>query len=425
MATDRHDVTSEAKNFCESLANVFMLRKRDPQTRNILQKAKTLLETLISENQKLASANTTHPGTPRSGRGGGGMGQLWVKLDELKRENETLRKQIGKPHQEERTTTPKPQGPGEVIISELHKKKAENENLKSQNEKLQASLRHLESINAAVQDEYKRCKVALDISRKSMEGVVKDCKTLESSLSKAKTENDTLKQRFTRSVKPMMRPDNRQFENINERCRPSVIGMAYNDLESQEWVDAKDSLEDDVDENEINRFLCAVIMESYKASRQVHEAFEYRISEMLKMPTLSVPTASGMVLGSAKPLPDELKDSMKQLLRQGGDEIDTHAIVNIVSDSLKKNFEELFKDSDIMSKSVNSYMHACAKITWQMIIQQPQMHLSTDDSHFDSTKHRLWWSCDQSCDKIQHFIWPVLYDYENGNVLIKGCVYAV
>lgn len=195
MASDRHDVTSEAKNFCESLANVFMLRKRDPQTRNILQKAKTLLETLISENQKLASNSASNQGTPRAGRGGGGMGQLWVKLDELKRENESLRKQIGKPHQDERNAPPKVQGPGEVIISELHKKKTENENLKSQNEKLQASVKHLETINTAVQDEYKRCKVALDTSRRSMEGVVKDCKTLESNLSKAKTENDTLKQR--------------------------------------------------------------------------------------------------------------------------------------------------------------------------------------------------------------------------------------
>ena len=35
---------SDAKNFCESLGNVFMMKKRDPQTRHLLEQAKTLIE---------------------------------------------------------------------------------------------------------------------------------------------------------------------------------------------------------------------------------------------------------------------------------------------------------------------------------------------------------------------------------------------
>ena len=62
----------------------------------------------------------------------------------------------------------------------------------------------------------------------------------------------------------MMRTDNRFVENINERCRPSNIAILYNNLESQEWVDAKESLEDAGfdDEVTITKFLCSVLMVS-------------------------------------------------------------------------------------------------------------------------------------------------------------------
>lgn len=65
-------------------------------------------------------------------------------------------------------------------------------------------------------------------------------------------------------AKAVIRRDNRQFENINERCRPSVIAMKYDTLESQEWVDAKESLEDTTnrDEEEIVKFLCFMLMVS-------------------------------------------------------------------------------------------------------------------------------------------------------------------
>ena len=75
--------------------------------------------------------------------------------------------------------------------------------------------------------------------------------------------------RITQSVKPT--PKRRgsinysQVETISEKCRPSNIGLLYNNLESQEWVDAKEALEDDFDfdEEDIIRFLCNVLMVSF------------------------------------------------------------------------------------------------------------------------------------------------------------------
>lgn len=68
--------------------------------------------------------------------------------------------------------------------------------------------------------------------------------------------------RVTRPVKPLPRMDNRQVENLSEKCRPSNIAVAYNSLESQQWIEAKETLEDNTeyDEETILRILCAILM---------------------------------------------------------------------------------------------------------------------------------------------------------------------
>ena len=77
------------------------------------------------------------------------------------------------------------------------------------------------------------------------------------------------------------------------------------------------------------------------------------------------------------------------------------------------------------NRAVHMYLTECASTAWQMVVQNPPMKLAADDASFDDVKHKLWWSCDQSrARKVDLFVWPVLYDYENGNVLVKGCVRA-
>ena len=77
------------------------------------------------------------------------------------------------------------------------------------------------------------------------------------------------------------------------------------------------------------------------------------------------------------------------------------------------------------NKVLQKFMNQCTKVTWQMVIQHPPMWLSVDDQEFDDEKHKLWWSCDNTAAcRIDFFVWPTLYDYKNGNLLIKGCVYT-
>lgn len=127
MATESEkSLMSDAKNFCDSLGNVFMMKKRDPQTRHLLEQAKYLIEGLMRERRR-ADKPTIAP-KPSRGGAAGSTGQLWMKLDELKRENEELRRQRGKTH-DEKGTLGRSTGPGDVIIADLHKVKQKMKSL--------------------------------------------------------------------------------------------------------------------------------------------------------------------------------------------------------------------------------------------------------------------------------------------------------
>ncbi|XP_067661536.1 myosin-2 heavy chain, non muscle-like [Haliotis asinina] len=416
----KKDLIAEARSFSASLSNVFLMKKRDQQTRHLLEKAQNLLEGLLAENQRLSS-NT---GTPRQTRGGG-MGQLWVKLDEMKRENEDLRRQLGRHDDRSTPTKNMSHGPGDVIIADLQKTKTENEALRNQVESLQKTVKELQNITATVQDEYKRAKIGLEAAQKSMEKARHEYRSLEANLTSAKTENDSLKQKLTSSVKPMVRADNRLTENINERCRPSVIAMRYNTLESQEWMDAKESLEDSsgMDEEEITRFLCSSIMQTYEASREVYQCLELAIGELLRRPALAVSIAQGGMSSEPTQLPEEMTDAIRSRLRQNCDSIDSGELIKITKNTLEREFKDV--KGLISNKAVNRYLHESARLTWQMAIQQPPMKMSITDKRYNDERHKLWWSCDQArASSINHFIWPVLFDYDGGNLMVKGCVFA-
>ena len=92
----------------------------------------------------------------------------------------------------------------------------------------------------------------------------------------------------------------------------------------------------------------------------------------------------------------------------------------ILSEELPANFKD-----KLNSKPLARYMEQCAHITWQMAIQNTPMILSVAGTEFDDAVHKLWWSCDQSGSrKIDFFVWPALYDFQNGNLMVKGCVYT-
>ncbi|KAK6975200.1 hypothetical protein BgiMline_021544 [Biomphalaria glabrata] len=486
----KKDLRAEARNFSATLANASLLKRKDPQSKSLLEKAQQIIDALLADCSKPMPA--TPP--PRPPRGGTGMGQLWVKLDELKRENDDLKRQRTRSTEEKVGSPKSPKSPKfhapvpgqfEAVSAELQRVKLENEALKVHIEKLQLTIKEHQTVNSNLRDDCKRSKAALEAAQKSAMKAREETKKMESNFQAVKTENDSLKQKLsqnhptppprpsttkpssanaaskpspanptqkptpahatskptpsnaskpspenttpkqspaTSSPKPRMRTDNRLTENISEKCRPSNIAVAYTTLESQEWMDAKESLEElEEDEHQITQFLCGILMSSYEVSTLVLQSVERVIGYILTNPTSAVTIMPEV---QVCPLPAEVADVIGQRLRMTFDKVNAADI----SELAKQHFSSTSNSISSMWSShhaVQKYIHQCALVTWQMAIQKPPMKLHTADARFDSSRHNLWWSCDQSRAKtIDYFIWPVLYDYEGGNLMVKGCVHA-
>ncbi|GFR86105.1 hypothetical protein ElyMa_000712200 [Elysia marginata] len=482
------DVRAEARNFSASLTNVFLMKqRRDPQTKHLLEKAQSLIDALLAESPRPPSA-TPSPRHQQKG-GAGGMGQLWVKLDELKRENDDLKRQRARTAEEHAGSPKSPKShtqPGQIepVSQDVQKIKTENDLLKAQVDKLQNTIKEHQKINLSLQDEAKRSKVALEAAQKLAKKSREDCKRLEAALTTAKTGKEPVKQKpfkpstpsstapptpsqpassssngppiptkppssngpptpskpassahsapptppkpsaLTGSSKPSPRPrtDNRHTENIGEKCRPSNIAVAFTTLESQEWMDAKESLEDEEEEEDVLKFLCGILMSSYTVSNVILKSVENVISHVITNPTAAVNMISDEEAGQLPPLTAELSDIIGQKLRANYDKINTKDIVDLAQ---KNSGSACAANPHWSHPTVRKYALECSAVTWQMAIQKPPMRMSTVDSSFNSERHRLWWSCNHLNAKgIDFFIWPCLFDYEGGNLLMKGCVHA-
>ncbi|BFZ14553.1 hypothetical protein BsWGS_17592 [Bradybaena similaris] len=441
----KKDIRAEARNFSANLSSVFLMKKRDPQSKHLLEKAQQIIDGLLGE---APSRPTPATPPPRISRGGSGMGQLWVKLDELKRENDDLKRQRGRSSDDKAGSPKSPKSPKthapplthvDTSASDLQRLKNENDALKSHVDKLQKNLKEHQAVNCTLQDEYKRLKVALEAAQKSAMRAREDSKKLESGLKTLKAENEALKQKATHpqapttspkspkpsisSPKPKARTDNRLTENISERCRPSNIAVAYTTLESQEWMDAKESLEEcSDDEEDITKFLCDLLLKSYQASSGVVQSVEKIIAHILANPASAVSLLAGVHVTSSGQLPDDVSDFVYQKLRASFDNINTKVLADLTKAAVDSSSSLVSRFPD---PPLQNYVQQCGALTWQMVIQRPPMKLCYSDSRFDEAKHKLWWSCDQAkAKKINYFIWPVLYDYEGGNLMVKGCVHA-
>lgn len=185
------DLLLDAKNFCDGLSNELLMR--DLNTKH-LWAAKFFIENLISEYQH-ARSNITSPS--RRPKPVGGMGQLWVELDELKRKNKELQKQVDRlSNNPPNITFDHSNDPQIMPVTDYIKTKRENETLKANEERLETRIREMEDMALSVQDEYKRAKVALETTQKSMETVLKDYRQMEDELKLAKKENESLKQKY-------------------------------------------------------------------------------------------------------------------------------------------------------------------------------------------------------------------------------------
>ena len=91
--------------------------------------------------------------------------------------------------------------------------------------------------------------------------------------------------RAVSSVAGVLRTDGRMTENISERCRPTTVALRYNSLESQQWMDAKEAIEDGpgshLEEGAVVSMLCHALMVSPQGRCRANTATSSTVASVL------------------------------------------------------------------------------------------------------------------------------------------------
>lgn len=72
--------------------------------------------------------------------------------------------------------------------------------------------------------------------------------------------------------------------------------------------------------------------------------------------------------------------------------------------------------------AVLTYITETARLSWDLVVQNPPMILNCTEIEFVPELHRRFHTADQSSDLIVSYQWPTLIQDRTGSVLIKGIV---
>ena len=71
---------------------------------------------------------------------------------------------------------------------------------------------------------------------------------------------------------------------------------------------------------------------------------------------------------------------------------------------------------------VVSYLHECAHLSWDMVVQTPPMVINYQEVEFIPELHTRFYSANRDSNQIIAYLWPTLVQLSSGSVLFKGTV---
>ncbi|XP_066288196.1 uncharacterized protein [Branchiostoma lanceolatum] len=237
------------------------------------------------------------------------------------------------------------------------------------------------------------------------------------------------------------------LENVSAKCRPTNLADRYRDLESKEWLAAKEELDVCCHEKKlVTQYLCDVFVEAMTISKEMMTQLTpslTSLSDLLLEPVQEIGkrdsahnhsvVAAGQASNQSVEPSDVQKDlqrKVKDVIKERSDKCNIDEIVERVRDSMRKKqqYSRLTRGSS-GRKGFETYISECCRLAWQMNVQTPAMAISVEtDVLFNPTLHDRAYDCERFADGtelIDYYVWPTLFDAENQlPVTKKGRVYT-
>ncbi|CAH1264037.1 HSPA12B [Branchiostoma lanceolatum] len=314
-----------------------------------------------------------------------------------------------------------------TLQNELATKDHRTGNDKKQTEAiLQQKERELDSLRTALRKENQHL-------RTQVESLTAERDSLQTKVDSLKAERNSIRQQYTevRAVAEnfqyrlsnefciRLASDETNMENISAKHRPAKIAEKFAQIESKEWVEAKEVLDDKSDDEKTNiQILLFMLKFVCKRAQEVFDGF--LSSEACRLYSPVATTRDSLLTeqnknGEYSPkIPGSILKEITAFLKGTCGDCDIESLTQSVVDKMKEKHGEDIVPI-LQDAHVSSYVQACCRLAWQMAVQQPPLTVLTSNTHYDDRCHQLWYSSPPPCkskdfgrDEIDFYIWPEL-----------------
>ncbi|XP_019622016.1 PREDICTED: uncharacterized protein LOC109468202 [Branchiostoma belcheri] len=219
----------------------------------------------------------------------------------------------------------------------------------------------------------------------------------------------SLNYRISRSMSNDITMNELSLEDTTRRCRPYNLANRYKELETVEWLAAKEELDSIhyCKKEIVTQYLCDVFVMVGQASNQSVEPTDMQ---------------------------NDLQRKVKGIIQERSDKCNIDDIIKRVQEcmSKKEKYQPHILTTVICSgnkKGLKTYISECCRLAWRMNVQTPPMTISVETGiPFDPTIHERAYDCESivgDTEMIDYYVWPTLFDAENHlPVRQKGRVYT-
>ncbi|CAH1263870.1 Hypp2790 [Branchiostoma lanceolatum] len=270
------------------------------------------------------------------------------------------------------------------------------------------------------------------------------CETLLRQQQKDANTCQELRSRLSKRMDDGIAMNELSLENTSPRSRPSNLAIRYQELETVEWLAAKEELDSahSCGKELVTQYLCDVFVEAMRISKETLKLFTNSLSRMLlepvqemgkKDPVLMV-VAAGQVSNQSAELTDKQQDLQRKvddIIKERSDKCNIDDIIKRVEECIrnKERYQRHIGTIPSGRKKLETYITECCRLAWRMNVQTPAMAISVEtDVPFDPALQDRAYDCESFGDAtevIDYYVWPTLFDAENHlPVRKKGRVYT-
>ncbi|CAH1777574.1 unnamed protein product [Owenia fusiformis] len=194
-------------------------------------------------------------------------------------------------------------------------------------------------------------------------------------------------------------------DDTTQRVRQQSLISRFNDMFSQDRLDAMDILRRYSDDHENNQRIVFVAMqEAFSVAKLAFRQFKIKVRSQL----------AGTHLG-----PDTLEEAVQDYINRNTDLYDLPALVSDVIRALNRN-PKLYLQPTASYTVIQTFIREACKLAWQMsaLAHPLDIAIATDAELFDEFKYRRSYDSEYTAPLVNHHIWPCLQ--QSTKVLMKG-----